>query len=263
MPVETIAVPAQASGGGCPSPAETVVPRVGRLVAQPGGYRALVPSPLPPDPSLRPTRALVQLFDEAVRALAEFSADRPRRDLAVREETHEDRNVRQVAELLARGVAESGWSIDLLCAAHKNVVREARGADRFPGRIRRAQSWVGDSLESASFVPPPGNLLRELLAELVAFLDDPDGFAPLVTAALAFAQVVSIHAFNDGNGRLGRAVAVAVLNLDGLPPELPLNRYLRMNRGAHLRAIEAVQQRGEWEEWIAFFLWAAAGSTRT
>lgn len=259
---QTIAVPRELPEGDSSSNTETVIPRVGCLVAQPGGYRVLVPSPLPPEPSLRPTRALDQMFDEAVRATTEFAADISLRARIVADETDEDANVRQAAELLVQGVAENGWSIALMCAAQASAVRGARGADRFPGRIRKAQNWIGSSLESASFVPPPGELLREELGELVTFLNHPDGFAPLVTAPLAFAQVVLIHAFNDGNGRLGRAVALAVLGRDGLPPELPLNRHLRMHRAAHLRAIEGVQRRGEWEAWITFFLRAVMGSAR-
>ncbi len=181
----------------------------------------------------------------------------------IAEQTDEDQAVLQAAELLTHGAVEAGWSIELICAAHSHVLEGLRGANRFPGRIRKAQTWIGTSLESAPYVPPPGHLLREQLAELVAFLDSPNGFAPLVTAALAFAQVVLIHAFNDGNGRLGRAVALGVLGLDGVPAELPLNRQVRMDRRAYVQAIDAVHRRGEWEEWIAFFLHAVADSTRT
>jgi len=48
-----------------------VVPstRAGRYVKQPTGYRAFIPSPLPPDPPIRldpPVQSLLSLADQAV-----------------------------------------------------------------------------------------------------------------------------------------------------------------------------------------------------
>lgn len=226
---------------------------------QPAGYAAMVPDPLPP--ALRPTRALDQLLGECARAIAAFSVDDTLRNRLRVAETDEDRAVRHAAGLLAQGALAAGWSVELLCAAQATVVLGGRGGERFPGQVRRAQSWIGSSLESASYVPPPGDLLCGQLDDLVAFLATPEGFAPPVTAALACAQVVLIHAFNDGNGRLGRAVALAVLSLHGLPLEFPLNRALRLDRGAYLRAVQAVAQHGAWEYWIAFFLQTTKGAT--
>jgi hypothetical protein len=47
--------------------------RAGRSVRQPGGYRAFLPRPLPPDPPVQHDEALLALLSDADRELARLS----------------------------------------------------------------------------------------------------------------------------------------------------------------------------------------------
>ncbi|MGB3414906.1 MAG: Fic family protein, partial [Microbacteriaceae bacterium] len=74
--------------------------------------------------------------------------------------------------------------------------------------IRTEQNWVGGSGWSplrAEFVPPPPEDVPRLLHNLAAFISETSG-NPIVRAAIAHAQFETIHPFEDGNGRTGRAL---------------------------------------------------------
>lgn len=93
--------------------------------------------------------------------------------------------------------------------------------------IRKAQNWIGGSawhpLE-ADFVPPPPELVAELMSDLVTYLAG-GAHSPVVQAALVHAQFETIHPFADGNGRVGRALIHTVLARRGLTEDsvLPIS----------------------------------------
>lgn len=84
--------------------------------------------------------------------------------------------------------------------------------------IRTHQNWVGGSSYhplDADFVPPPAASVENLLTDLLQYLDGAEHGA-LIQAGLVHAQFETIHAFPDGNGRLGRALIHTVLMRRGL-----------------------------------------------
>jgi cell filamentation protein, protein adenylyltransferase len=60
----------------------------------------------------------------------------------------------------------------------------------------------------------------------------------------------------DGNGRIGRLLIPLILcAAQRLPqPLLYLSAYFERNRQEYMDRLLAVSQRGEWSEWIAFFV---------
>lgn len=95
---------------------------------------------------------------------------------------------------------------------------------------RRVQNWIGGSdwhPLDAEYVPPPPELVRDLVGDLVEHLNGAV-HAPLVQAALVHAQFETIHPFTDGNGRVGRALIHTVLTRRGLTPAslLPVSLVL-------------------------------------
>src|SRR5579872_1269789 len=76
------------------------------------------------------------------------------------------------------------------------------------GETRTQQNWIGGSSYnpcSAAFIPPPWEMVDELLTDLCAFSNG-DSLPAVAQAAIAHAQFESIHPFIDGNGRVGRAL---------------------------------------------------------
>ena len=83
-------------------------------------------------------------------------------------------------------------------------------------RCRTGLAVATTTLCAAAVVPPPHELVDELLFDLSASCHD--GSLPAVTrVAIAHAQFETIHPFVDGNGRTGRAIHL-VLRRRGLAP---------------------------------------------
>jgi len=115
-----------------------------------------------------------------------------------------------------------------------------------PGEYRRGENRVVDASGNEIFSTPPSGDVPELVHELVAWLRTAaDRHDPPVVAALAHLELVAIHPFNDGNGRLARAVARLVLVRHGyaLGGLVSLDAQLDLDRPAYFAAIrEALGQ---------------------
>jgi Fic family protein len=104
-------------------------------------------------------------------------------------------------------------------AIHRRLL-EPTAQRRIAGQFRTQQNWIGGNDFTpcgADFVPPPPENVERLLHDLCEFIND-DTLAPLLQAALAHAQFETIHPFDDGNGRTGRALVQVVLRRRGLVP---------------------------------------------
>ena len=107
-------------------------------------------------------------------------------------------------------------TLDILLEVHRRLL-SGTSLEAHGGRIRTAQNWIGGSGYnpcSASFVPPPPEMVEGLLEDLVVFCND-DGLPALAQAAIAHAQFETIHPFVDGNGRAGRVLIHLVLRRRG------------------------------------------------
>jgi Fic family protein len=113
-------------------------------------------------------------------------------------------------------------AVDHLLEAHRRLLA-GTALDEYGGQLRDEQNWIGGSSFnpcSASFVPPPPDLVGGLMEDLCAFCNA-DGLPAIVQAAIAHAQFETIHPFVDGNGRIGRALVQMVLRRRRLAVRVP------------------------------------------
>ncbi|MEV0551088.1 Fic family protein [Nocardia salmonicida] len=128
------------------------------------------------------------------------------------------------------------------------------------GRFRTIQTWIGGSDYTplnALYVPPPPELLPELMADLLAFVARGD-LPILVQAALAHAQFVSIHPFVSGNGRIGRALVAAILRRRGLTDRVtvPFSSVMLADTSRYFAQLAAYRT-GAAEEFVVYLALAA------
>lgn len=148
-------------------------------------------------------------------------------------------------------------SLRLIKEMHKTLLSKGRGSSKQPGEFRHSQNWIGGTRPgNARFVPPPPEKVMGLLGDLEKFLHTEDQMPTLVKAALAHVQFETIHPFLDGNGRLGRLLITFILCVDGImkKPLLYLSLYFKKNRTLYYDHLQLVREKGDWEEWIKFFL---------
>jgi len=79
-------------------------------------------------------------------------------------------------------------------------------------------------------------------------------FAP-VRAAIAHLYFESIHPFEDGNGRIGRAIAEKALSQGfGYPALLSLSQAIESEKKAYYAALNTASKSNEITEWIHYFV---------
>lgn len=150
-------------------------------------------------------------------------------------------------------------SVRLIREIHAELMQGVRGGRLQPGELRTSQNWIGPAgctLATANFVPPPPHEVPQALGELERYLHQDDGLPPLVKTALAHVQFETIHPFLDGNGRVGRLLITFLLTEQGIlhKPVLYLSHYFKQHRQRYYELLQAVRDRGAWEDWLRFFL---------
>lgn len=103
-------------------------------------------------------------------------------------------------------------SVDQILKAHHLLRKDDPVDFTYAGRFRDVQNWIGGSDYSprnAIHVPPPPELVDDLMADLIVFSNRVD-LPVIAQAAIAHAHFESVHPFTDGNGRIGRALIGAV-----------------------------------------------------
>jgi Fic family protein len=148
-------------------------------------------------------------------------------------------------------------SVRLLAETHRRLMHGVRGGNKAPGKVRRAQNWIGGSRPgNAVFVPPPPQALPDLLANLERYIHSDSDLPKLVRAGLVHVQFETIHPYLDGNGRLGRLLIGLLLEHWQLlrQPLLYLSLFFKQHRAEYYRRLNAVRVDGDWEGWLDFFL---------
>jgi len=108
--------------------------------------------------------------------------------------------------------------------------------------------------------PPSENVPKEMKKFIRWFNDTAPGkphaikFAP-VRAAIAHLYFESIHPFEDGNGRIGRAIAEKALSQGfGYPAMLSLSQAIEAEKKAYYAALNLASKSNEITAWIHYFV---------
>jgi Fic family protein len=111
--------------------------------------------------------------------------------------------------------------------------------------------------EKVHYEAPPAVRLPDEMAKFLRWLETPKDTDPLLTAGLAHLWFVTIHPFDDGNGRIARAIADMVLARSENTGQrfYSLSAQIRHERNEYYRTLEATQKSGlDVTRWQAWFL---------
>ena len=115
--------------------------------------------------------------------------------------------------------------------------------------------------EQVHFEAPPSSRIPEEMVRFIQWFNDtaPDGSKEIrkaaVRSALAHLYFESIHPFEDGNGRIGRALSEKVLSQGlGRPALLSLSRAIEAKRRDYYDALKEGQQSNEATSWVTWFV---------
>ncbi|HSZ05803.1 MAG TPA: Fic family protein [Solirubrobacteraceae bacterium] len=138
------------------------------------------------------------------------------------------------------------YSSQVISSLHFMITEYA--LDAGPGLWRPGPIWIrNDATGSVVYEAPDAEQIPNLIDELVVQLSGDQNVHVLVRAAMAHLNLVMIHPFRDGNGRMARCLQTLVLARDRIlePQFSSIEEYLGANTESYYRILSAVGH-GRW-----------------
>ena len=149
----------------------------------------------------------------------------------------------------------------LIKETHAVLMEGVRGQEKSPGEFRYSQNWIGgqgSTLKNARYIPPSPDDMLDAMSDLEKYINADDDLDALIRAALIHYQFETIHPFLDGNGRVGRLLITLFLMEKRVlsTPALYISYFLKKNRVEYYDRMTEVRTKGNYEQWVKFFLQA-------
>jgi Fic family protein len=168
--------------------------------------------------------------------------------------TPADRNVEGVVEMMLDATRryEQPLSSERLLAWHASLFSTGRS-----GMTKiRAEAWRDDSTgpmqvvsgpigkEHVHFEAPKAGRLDAEIRRFLEWFETDSGIEPVLKAGLAHLWFVTIHPFDDGNGRIARAIAdLALARSENSPQRFySMSAQIRQERNAYYDVLEETQK---------------------
>ena len=170
----------------------------------------------------------------------------------------EIQNLKKVIEYAKNYLVENNdINIYFVNDIHKILLDSVRGNEKEPGKIRSIQNWIGPAgcgINEAIFVPPIPEDVPILLNNLFKYMNDNFIDPIFINLAISHYQFETIHAYRDGNGRLGRAlISIQLAKLTEDEPILFLSEVLELYKPSYHKFLNE-SRKGNIVGFIKFFL---------
>ena len=178
-----------------------------------------------------------------------------------------DRHVEGVVEMVLDATANSqtpvtkerlfGWHAALFPMGYAGLSRINVGAwrDDAGGPMQVVSGPVGR--QRVHFEAPPADRLETEMSRFLDWINAKPSEPALIKAGLGHLWFVTLHPFDDGNGRIARALGDLLLaRADGSPQRFySLSAQIQRERKAYYDILERTQKGGlDVTEWLAWFL---------
>ena len=150
-----------------------------------------------------------------------------------------------------------GWHAALFPTGHSGLVRIKVGSwrDDATGPMQVVSGPPGR--QRVHFEAPPADRLPSETDRFIDWANSASNEPPLIKAALAHLWFVTLHPFDDGNGRIARAIGDLFLaRADGSPQRFySLSAQIQRDRKAYYDILERTQKRSlDVTEWLTWFV---------
>jgi Fic family protein len=149
------------------------------------------------------------------------------------------------------------WHASLFPTGRKGMTKIKVGAWRTmdSGRMQVVSGPIGH--EKVHFTAPDAQRLGTEMDQFIDWFNAPPSIDPVLKAGIAHFWFVTIHPFDDGNGRTARAIAdMALARADGTKDRFySMSSQIEAERKNYYRELESAQ-RGDLDitNWLAWFL---------
>ena len=150
-----------------------------------------------------------------------------------------------------------GWYAALFPTGYSGLAKINVGAwrDDAGGSMQVVSGPIGR--QRVHFEAPPADALDTETRLFIDWVNDAPHEPPLIKAGLAHLWFVTLHPFDDGNGRIARAIGDLLLaRADGSPQRFySLSAQIQRERTAYYDNLERTQKQSmDVTEWLAWFL---------
>lgn len=196
-------------------------------------------------------------WEELILPIAEAREALARFDERLKKKSSPRLEMKEALEFASRWAKTKPLNIQFFCKIHEIVKKDAVNPKEI-GKLRTRQNWIGKhgcKIEEATYFPPEPKIIRKAMQNLIRYIRAKK-IEPLVQLAIIFAQILIIHPFMDGNGRVARIFIPIWLWKKGLisKPALFMGDYFEKNRPQYFRKLFQISNEDAWNEWIQYFL---------
>jgi Fic family protein len=168
------------------------------------------------------------------------------------EETRNKKQEIRNKEQEARNITE-----ELIKKLHNITVNKIL-PDEKCGEYRKTQVVIKNSQTGqVSFRPPEASTISAQIKDLLAFIDSPQSsdIHPVLKSGIVHYELVRIHPFLDGNGRVARALSTLILFLEGydIRKFFSLEEYFDSNAAEYYAALQSVAIEKDLTKWLEYF----------
>jgi Fic family protein len=149
------------------------------------------------------------------------------------------------------------WHAALFPTGRSGLTRIATGKWRNDshGPMQVVSGAIGR--EKVHYQAPPADKLKQEMKAFLDWFEKDQGIDPVLKAGVAHLWFVTIHPFEDGNGRIARAIADMALTRSENTPQrfYSMSAQIRAERNAYYRMLE-MTQKGDLDitAWLVWFL---------
>ncbi len=185
-----------------------------------------------------------------------------------------NKNIEQVKDKKAQGAAElmidvrdtyaESLTQEKLFSWHKMIMKGSRGVKTGNWRTHKDPMQVVSGpigKQKVHYEAPPSKGVPDEMENFIRWFNDtgPGGSQvikkPAVRSAIVHIYFETIHPFEDGNGRIGRALSEKALSQGiGRPILLSLSKAIEAGRNTYYDALKVAQKSNEITSWINYFV---------
>jgi Fic family protein len=156
-----------------------------------------------------------------------------------------------------------GWHAALFPTGYSGLKKIRVGQYRGDEEMQIVSGPVGR--ETVHYVAPPHDAVENEMDALLKWVNTNEQHSPLVKAGIAHLWFIMIHPFDDGNGRVGRAITdyIMSVNSPALMQVISFSKHFSLDRQGYYQVLEKAGRHDlDITAWLKWFLQTTIAAMR-
>ena len=144
-----------------------------------------------------------------------------------------------------------------ILSVHKDLTKDLLKNPEYEGKFRDTRVFIGNlHTKKINYIPPDAYKVPGLIDELLDWLNNStDEMYPVIIAGILHYELVRIHPFIDGNGRISRLMVTLILSIHkfNIDNYFTLDEYYNQDRQAYVDALKSADKNHDLTNWLEYF----------